>query len=119
MRDRAAYAREWYAKNRADQQMKSRVRMDRYRSLNMRLRALILSAHPCADCGEPPDTDTPFEFDHRVGIGAAAQCRISDLVTKGTSHSRMLREMAKCDVVCPTCHKERTYNRMQWRRRRL
>lgn len=91
--------------------------MEKYRSLNMRLRSLILSAQPCTDCGEPPDPETPFEFDHREGVGSRSQMRISDLVTKGTSHTRMLNEMKKCDVVCPTCHKERTYNRMQWKRR--
>lgn len=111
------YARNWYAKNREREQAKARVRMERYRSLNIRLRSLVLSAQPCTDCGEPPDPDTPFEFDHREGIGSKSQTRISDLVTKGTSHVRMLREMAKCDVVCPTCHKERTFNRGQWRRR--
>lgn len=91
--------------------------MDRYRSLNMRLRSLILSSRPCCDCGAPPDPDTPFEFDHREGIGAKCHRRVSNLVTRGTSHIRMLREIAKCDVVCPTCHKIRTYNRGQWRRR--
>lgn len=90
--------------------------MAKYRSLNIRLRTLILSARPCADCGEPPDPETPFEFDHREGVGSRAQRRISDLITKGTSHIRMLREMALCDVVCPTCHKLRTFNRGQWKR---
>jgi len=113
------YMRAWYAKNQVEQRAKSRARMERYRDLNLRLRALILSARPCTDCGEPPDPETPFEFDHREGIGAKSQRRISDLITKGTSHIRMLREMEKCDVVCPTCHKERTYNRAQWRRRKI
>lgn len=84
--------------------------------MNLKLRALILSAQPCADCGEPPDPDTPFEFDHRIGIGARAQRRISDLVTRGSSYVRMLKELALCDVVCPTCHKKRTYDRNQWKR---
>lgn len=107
----------WYAANRDDQRAKARARADKYRSLNLRLRALILSAQPCADCDEPPDPDTPFEFDHREGIGAKCQRRISDLITKSSSHHQMMREIPKCDVVCPTCHKQRTYNRMQWKRR--
>ena len=106
----------WYRTNRDAQLAKARARMARHRSLNLRLRALILSGQPCADCGEPPDPATPFEFDHREGIGGKSQRRISDLICKGTSHIRMLREMAKCDVVCPTCHKSRTYARKQWRR---
>lgn len=106
----------WYAANREDQRAKARARQERYRSLHIRLRTLILSAQPCADCGEPPDPDTPFEFDHREGVGAKG-IRVSDLVTRGTNHVRLLREIAKCDVVCPTCHKQRTYDRMQWKRR--
>jgi hypothetical protein len=108
----------WYAINRDDQRAKARVRMEKYRSLNLRLRALILSAQPCMDCGEPPDPDTPFEFDHRVGIGAKSQRRISDLITKSSSHHQFMREVPMCDVVCPTCHKQRTYDRAQWRRRK-
>jgi hypothetical protein len=111
------YARNWYLKNRDEQRAKARARANRNNGLNIKLRALILSAQPCIDCGEPPDPQTPFEFDHRDGIGAKSQSRISDLITKGARHMRMLREIAKCDVVCPTCHKERTYNRMQWKRR--
>lgn len=114
--NKQAYAREWYVKNRQDQLPKARARMARYRDLNIRLRRLILSAQPCTDCGEPPDPDTPFEFDHRDGMEGRVQRRISDLVTKGTSHIRMIKEMEKCDVVCPTCHKQRTYDRGQWKR---
>lgn len=110
--------REWYAKNAKEQRAKARARMSVYRAMNLKLRALVLSAQPCADCGEPPDPDTPFEFDHREGVGAKAQRRISNLVTKGSSYVRMLKELALCDVVCPTCHKKRTYDRGQWKRAR-
>jgi hypothetical protein len=112
------YARNWYAKNRDVQRAKARARADIKRSLNMRLRTLILSAQPCMDCGEPPDPETPFEFDHRIGVGSKG-IRMSDLITRGASHIRMLREMKLCDVVCPTCHKQRTYDRQQWRRRKI
>ena len=104
----------WYSANRNDQRAKARVRTAKYRSLNIRLRALILSARPCTDCDEPPDPDTPFEFDHRDGIGARSQNRVSDLITRGTSHVRLLQELALCDVVCPTCHKRRTYAKLEW-----
>ncbi len=114
--DKREYARAWYAKHRDEQLPKARARMLKYRSLNMRVRQLLLSARPCVDCGEPPCPDTPLEFDHREGIGQKAQRRISNLVTKGTSVTRMLKEIEKCDVVCPTCHKARTYHRSQWKR---
>lgn len=106
----------WYQENRDEQRVKARARANRNNAFNLKLRALILSAQPCADCGEPPNPDAPFEFDHRVGIGARAQRRISDLITKGARHIRMLKEIQLCDVVCPTCHKKRTYDRAQWKR---
>jgi hypothetical protein len=28
----------------------------------------------------------------------------------------LIREIAKCDVVCSNCHRERTYRRKQWER---
>jgi hypothetical protein len=111
-----SYATEWYAKNRDYARARAVIKQAKYRSLNIRLRALILSAQPCTDCGEPPDPDTPFEFDHREGIGAKSQRRISSLITKSSSHHQFMKEVVKCDVVCPTCHKARTYDRAQWKR---
>jgi hypothetical protein len=113
---KSAYAKVWYAKNRERVLPLARARIAKAHSLNLRFRKLVLSAQPCKDCEEPPDPDTPFEFDHRAGIGAKAQRRMSDLITKGSSHVRMLKEMALCDIVCPTCHKKRTYDRLQWKR---
>lgn len=57
---------------------------------------------PCADCGRV----YPFyvmEFDHVRGekafnIGGAK-----------VSRKRLLDEIAKCDVVCSNCHRERTW----------
>ena len=108
--------KKWYADNREEQRRKANLRVEKKRLLNMKLRALYLSARPCVDCDEPPDPDTPFEFDHRQGMKNGSR-RISDLVTRGSSHIKMLREFQHCDVVCPTCHKKRTYDRGQWKRR--
>ncbi len=62
---------------------------------------------PCADCGLsfPP---CAMDFDHR------------DPTTKRTAVSRMIgragvaaimAEVAKCDIVCANCHRERTFRR--------
>lgn len=111
-----AYSSEWYEKNQVEQREKARVRSGRYRSLNIRFRRLYLSSRPCVDCWAPPDDDTPHEFDHRENVGAKAQVRISDLITKGTSLVRLMAELIKCDVVCAICHKRRTYDRQEWKR---
>jgi hypothetical protein len=110
---RATWA-EWYRRNRADQQAKARTRAARYRSLNRRLRTLILSALPCMDCGEPPNPDIPFEFDHRDGIAGSRSRRMSSLVSSRSNHHEMMRELPFCDVVCANCHKRRTYDRAGW-----
>lgn len=106
----------WYAENQVEQREKARVRTNRYNAFNRKLRALILSANPCMDCGESPDPDTPFEFDHRDGIGESKQRRMSDMISKGSHPKRFMQELPKCDIVCPTCHKKRTYDRGQWKR---
>ena len=76
------------------------------------MRRLIREAkdRPCSDCGRR----FPFyvmDFDHRdraeklFNIGADAlrgRCSIESLK----------REIAKCDVVCANCHRERTHARV-------
>ena len=61
---------------------------------------------PCADCGK----SYPYyvmDFDHRedetkeFGLNAVTQKAINSLK----------REIAKCDVVCANCHRERTFQR--------
>jgi hypothetical protein len=106
----------YYMDNQVELREKARVRANKHNAFNRKLRALILSSQPCIDCGEPPDPATPFEFDHREGIGASSQRRMSDLISKGSHPKRMMAEIPKCDVVCPTCHKRRTYDRAQWKR---
>jgi hypothetical protein len=66
---------------------------------------------PCADCGR---TYPPYvmDFDHRPG---EKECfHISAIGSQGMrSWKSILAEIAKCDVVCANCHRERTYQRRQ------
>jgi hypothetical protein len=65
---------------------------------------LIRQLTPCADCGKFYP-HYMMQFDHhpdkgKVGnVGGLASWRL------------MLREMAKCDIVCANCHARRTYFR--------
>lgn len=64
-----------------------------------------LKAHPCVDCGI---TDTRvLEFDHIRD----KKYDISTMFGKGT-WSLMLKEIAKCEVVCCNCHRIRTFSRL-------
>ena len=63
---------------------------------------------PCADCG----VEYPYyvmDLDHRPGT--AKRANFSVLVKRGASEDVLLNELAKCDVVCANCHRERTYQR--------
>ena len=69
---------------------------------------LALRARPCHDCGitYPPIV---MQFDHRDPSGksfnvAQSWCRATDAV---------LKEAAKCDIVCRNCHRDRTFRRRQ------
>lgn len=84
--------------------------LDRNARTYHRHRELIrqAKARPCADCG----VQYPYyvmDFDHRDG--ATKSFMLSD-VPRATSKS-LMREIAKCDVVCSNCHRERTQKRLE------
>jgi hypothetical protein len=65
-----------------------------------------LKANPCRDCGKtlPPEA---MDFDHVEGEKVEG-------IAQMWSHSRerVLEEIAKCELVCANCHKERTWRRI-------
>jgi hypothetical protein len=62
-------------------------------------------SQPCADCGRrfPPQA---MDFDHVLG---AKEMDIIGMRRHG--RERVRAEIAKCDVVCATCHRRRTRRR--------
>jgi hypothetical protein len=72
-------------------------------------RALLNAAKevPCMDCGVeyPPYI---MDFDHRDPSQKTGE--VTRLVTHG--EKRVLEEIAKCDIVCANCHRERTHSRL-------
>ena len=74
----------------------------------LRLRQIMLEAKnvPCADCGRsyPPYV---MDFDHKGDKrGLVSQ------MPYGLSLTRLIAEMAKCEVVCANCHRLRTHRRL-------
>jgi hypothetical protein len=64
-------------------------------------------ACPCTDCGvEYPSY--VMEFDHRPGTVKVAAVAV---LARTASLAKVLAEIAKCDVVCSNCHRERTHQR--------
>jgi hypothetical protein len=73
-------------------------------------RAAFLNAvksAPCVDCGR---TYPPYvmDFDHVVGgkVSGVGSMRCHSM-------ARLIAEIAKCEVVCANCHRERTFGRKQ------
>jgi hypothetical protein len=65
---------------------------------------------PCADCAErfPP---CAMDFDHRDP--STKEQRVTAMIGRA-GISRILAEVAKCDIVCANCHRARTYGRRTW-----
>lgn len=98
-----AYSRKWKENNpqRAAESNKANMR-------NRRLMGQqLIREHknvPCTDCGLRYPTYV-MDFDHRRGEKLA---NVGSLV--GHANARRIREeIAKCEVVCANCHRERTY----------
>ena len=64
---------------------------------------------PCTDCGKffPPYI---LDFDH-TGTNGEKEFTIANSVRNNLSRERILKEVAKCDIVCKNCHARRTYER--------
>lgn len=87
---------------------KKRDYLDRNLRAYAERRRMVVEAklRPCADCG----IQYPYyvmDFDHRDGALKEFALNSVHRITKRS----ILREIAKCDVVCANCHRERTHQR--------
>jgi len=101
---RSAYGKEHYAANR-QRYIDLEAKRKRARAEKTMLFLLeYLRENPCADCGEADPL--VLEFDHigekNFEIGAGLPDR---------NWNSILREIAKCEVVCANCHRRRTADR--------
>lgn len=105
---RPEYERRWRQRRREV----FRAKMARRRALN-RETVKAAKSNPCTDCGvEYPSY--VMEFDHCRGqkkYTISTQCKTCSIFT-------LLAEIAKCDLVCSNCHKEREHQRRVKRRGR-
>lgn len=73
-----------------------------------------LKSKPCTDCGNVFPWQV-MEFDHVPGRGA----KIAEVnkIKKNKGMSTARAEIEKCDLLCPTCHRIRTWKRQEEKKR--
>ena len=79
------------------------------RSEKVKLLQDLKDNQPCADCGAKRRYYV-MDFDHVRGEKLG---KVSALVAADVSWRMILDEIAKCDLVCANCHRERTHQRGQ------
>lgn len=100
------YQARWYENHREDQ--RKRVLKSK-RELRQTARAIVIEAKkvPCVDCGKHYPWYV-MDLDHLPEYIKLSN--VSQLVVRGVSLKRLWDEIAKCEVVCANCHRERTFN---------
>ena len=113
-RHRSSGVRHGYCRACGKEFTRSHYRRQKRSYLKRNLRAYAERRHmvveakkrPCADCG----IQYPYyvmDFDHRdEGLKEFALNSVHRVTKRA-----ILREIAKCDVVCANCHRERTHRR--------
>lgn len=101
---RREYSRNW-AKAHPDEVRQ--MKQDQYD----RRKAIIIAAKdkPCTDCGIKYPHYV-MDLDHVRGTKVMA---VSSFLGRRLGETKLLAEIAKCEVVCSNCHRERTYARLQ------
>lgn len=101
---KAKHLRTWYENGGS---VKIREGMKRSRERNARF---VRSAKnkPCTDCGN----SFPWYAMHFDHVGDDKEHEVSRLMNSGASIAKIEAEIAKCEVVCATCHAIRTYERL-------
>lgn len=105
---RNEYASQWYKKNSKTHMARvSKSRPVRFRELRKWYFNLLLEKE-CIDCEEkrPP----VLQFDH-VGKKYMA---VSEMVRRGYSKEKILKEIEQCEVRCANCHAMKTSIDFNW-----
>lgn len=99
------YQKKWYKAHPDSTSHSHKTRQDLRRSYVKSKKENV----PCADCGEKYPWYV-MDFDH---VRGKKQFNLSIVGSMICSLEKIDREMAKCDIVCANCHRQRTFNRRQ------
>ena len=102
--------RSYYTENRLRQSGLALIRKQKYKAERRRFIEKLKKDKPCVDCGQtyPP---WAMDFDHLDGsvkIGSISRMA----VTNTSSFEKIEIEIAKCELVCANCHRQRTHDRI-------
>jgi hypothetical protein len=97
-------SRAYYWRNPAAYKARTAANNVRFRARNREKLRAYLAASKCADCGI--SDFAVLELDHRDPRDKRHD--ISELAQHAGSLAALVREIAKCDVVCANCHRRRT-----------
>jgi hypothetical protein len=103
-------SRTYYRRDPASYKARAAANNTRFRARNREKLREYLAASSCADCGT--SDIAILEFDHRDP--REKRYDISSQVQYAVSWVAILREIAKCDVVCANCHRRRTARQFGW-----
>lgn len=101
---RRATVRAWYARTKAERHEREAPRIRRNDARRRRELAAwylqLKSQLVCTRCGESHPACLQFHHDDP----ATKEIAVSDAMRRGFGKARMLREIAKCTVLCANCH---------------
>ena len=100
-----AYFREYYTKNRVKHMAGVRANILKIKKAIDELKV----NSGCIDCGYNVSSEA-LEYDH---VSKDKVFEISYAVAHGFKISRIMEEIAKCELVCANCHRVRTAKRRQ------
>lgn len=103
---KAEYNREWYKKNKKKHRASVDKNNQRYVE-SIRQLVRLEKERPCADCGRR----YPYyvmDFDH---VRGKKEGDVGRIASSSKSIEKVKKEIAKCEVVCSNCHRERTHKR--------
>jgi hypothetical protein len=109
----AAYQRAWYASRKGIDAPK---RIRRTQAFRLKVRALLRTVKAKRGCARCPEVrPAALQFHHRDHHAKAFN--VSEAIRHGYSIQTIMAEIAKCDVLCATCHAiETDANRHTYRR---
>lgn len=104
------YNRAIYAKKSPEAKKDRAVQMKlRYQELRKKLWDYKCT-QLCARCGE--SDPVVLEFDHLDQANKDSE--ICNMVKNGRSWDSILKEIAKCQVLCANCHRRKTHKQLGW-----